>query len=62
MLFARPLSLAAALVLVAGCGTPSATSSDDRMPMDRPLSTMDPMEVMTSAPKPAWAPDIDDQM
>ncbi|MGB3544644.1 alpha/beta hydrolase [Rubrivirga sp.] len=53
----RLLTLAAVLA-VSGC----ATSSTDRAPSAPMTPTTDPMNVTTDAPKPSWAPNIDDQM
>ena len=53
-----PLLVLAGLVL-AGC---TATAPRADRPVPTVTMPMDPMAVMTDAPKPSWAPTIDDQM
>ena len=56
-------AVAAGAALLAGCGTASMSSDLDAGPVTPPSAPMaDPMQVTTSAPKPSWAPDIDNQM
>ena len=58
-------ALAVACALLAGCTATQMPSSDmDRTPTPGGpmVETTDPMMVMTSEPKPSWAPAIDNQM
>ena len=61
----RPPSLPArlplaVLALLAGCAT--STPMTDGPTSDTDGMAMDPMNITTDAPKPSWAPSIDDQM
>ena len=60
----RLFTALALAVLFSGCyATGSMNIPDDEDMDDMEMSmTMDPMDITTDAPKPSWAPGIDDQM
>ncbi|WP_420456178.1 alpha/beta hydrolase [Rubrivirga sp.] len=55
-------SLLGFAVAVGLAGCMATSGGPDRMPAPPTAGPMDPMQVTTNAPKPAWAPDIDPQM